>query len=146
MKDGRRLVIAAVIGLGLWAWRKAKPTAAISEAELARLLAEWEKASDAEKAKLQAQIAAVEKQLALKSTITETPSIALDTWQAVTPEQVKTLPVTQETGMAGVTPYYKTSEPVAIGDTGSFIWGMTESGAIVVATNEPATFDLRDWM
>ena len=81
-----------------------------------------------------------------KIATTEQPSIPLDVWQGLTGEEIAKLPVTQQTAQVGSETYYKTSQPVAIGNTGFRIWGMTESGAVVIATRDPATYDPWEWM
>ena len=81
-----------------------------------------------------------------KTTTTEQPSIPLDVWQGLTGEEIAKLPVTQQTAQVGSETYYKTSQPVAIGNTSFKIWGMTESGAVVIATRDPATYDPWEWM
>ena len=146
MKDGKNLATIALVGLGLWALQGAKPAEATSEVELARLRAELEKASQAERAKLEAQITALQLEIAQqKAPMTETPTIPLDVWQGLTREEVAKLPVTQEKGTVGVSDYYKTSKPVAIGDTGFKIWGMTESGSVVMSTKDPASYEAWEW-
>lgn len=81
-----------------------------------------------------------------KTTINETPSVPLDVWQSLTQEQLQGLPVTEQTGVVGFSKYYKTSEPIAIGDTGFKLWGLTESGAIVLSKNPPETYDRDEWI
>ena len=81
-----------------------------------------------------------------KIATTEQPSIPLDVWQGLTGEEITKLPVTQQTARVGAETYYKTSQPVAIGNTSFKIWGMTESGAVVIATRDPATYDPWEWM
>ena len=80
-----------------------------------------------------------------KTTTIEGASLPLDVWQLLTQKQLQGLPVTQQKGTVGVEDYYKTSQPVAIGDTGFEIWGTTESGAVVVSKNDPATYNPWEW-
>lgn len=81
-----------------------------------------------------------------KTTISEMPTVPLDVWQSLTREQLQGLPVTEQIGQVGTEKYYKTSTPIAIGDTGFKIWGMTESGATIVSMNPPETYSAWDWM
>ena len=81
-----------------------------------------------------------------KTSTTEKANITLDVWQGLTSEQLAALPVTKQRGTVGGETYYKTSQPVAIGDTGFKIWGMTESGAVVISKNDPAIYDSWEWM
>ena len=83
---------------------------------------------------------------ATKTPIVESASIPLDVWQGLTGEQIKTILVTQKKGAVGVDEYYKTSQPVAIGDTGFYIWGLTEYGTPVVSTKDPGSYDSWEWM
>ena len=122
MKDTQGLVMVGLIGLGLWALSRGKlpiEPPAIPQPTIPPVV---------------------------KPLITETPSISLDVWQGLAPQRLATLPVTQQTGQVGNETYYKTSQPVAIGDTGFKIWGTTESGATVVSQRDPATYDPREWM
>ena len=80
-----------------------------------------------------------------KTTTTEGASLPLDVWQSLTQQQLQGLPVTQQTGRVGAETYHKTSAPVAIGDTGFKVWGMTESGAVVVATKDPSAYAAWEW-
>ena len=80
-----------------------------------------------------------------KTTTTEGASLPLDVWQSLTQQQLQGLPVTQQVGQVGAESYYKTSQPEAIGDTGFNIYGMTKSGAVVVATKDPASYDPWEW-
>ena len=82
---------------------------------------------------------------ATKIVIAEEASIPLDAWQALTQEKLQGLPVTKQTGIIGAETYYKTSQPVAIGDTGFNIYGTTESGAVVIATRDPSTYEAWEW-
>lgn len=81
-----------------------------------------------------------------KTAVSEMPTVPLDVWQSLTKEQLQGLPVTEQIGKAGVEKYYKTSTPIAIGDTGFKIWGMTESGATIVSKNPPETYSAYEWM
>ena len=83
---------------------------------------------------------------AITTTASEGASIPLSVWQGLTGEQLAALPVTKETGTAGIKTYYKTSQPVAIGDTGFKIWGMTSYGSVVLAKNDPASYPVSDWL
>jgi len=80
-----------------------------------------------------------------KIVIAERASIPLDAWQSLTQEQLQGLPVTQQKDIVGAETYYKTSQPVAIGDTGFNIYGKTESGAVVIATRDPSTYEAWEW-
>jgi len=80
-----------------------------------------------------------------KTTTIEGASLPLDVWQSLTQQQLQGLPVTQQKSQIGSETYYKTSEPVAIGDTGFKVWGMTESGAVVMATKDPASYAAWEW-
>ena len=122
MKDNMTmLVVLALGGFAVWRASKAKPAGA------APSVPQWSPGD-------------------LKPPATESPGLPLDVWQGLTGEEIAKLPVTQQKGQVGAETYYKTSEPVAIGDTGFKIWGMTESGAVVIATRDPATYDPREWM
>jgi len=81
----------------------------------------------------------------VKTPAPEQASISLDVWQGLTGEQLAKLPVTTQTGELGGENYYKTSQPVAIGNTGFKIWGMTESGVPIVALRDPSTYDISEW-
>ena len=81
-----------------------------------------------------------------KAPSTESPTIPLSVWQSLTGEQVSGLPITTRTGLVGSEIYYKTSTPVAVGNTGFKIWGMTESGSVVIALRDPSTYDAVHWM
>jgi hypothetical protein len=82
---------------------------------------------------------------ATKTATTEGASVPLSVWQGLTGEQLATLPVTMQIGTVGAETYYKTSQPVAIGDTGFKIWGMTENGAVVISQKDPATYPDWEW-
>lgn len=81
-----------------------------------------------------------------KPPVSEMPIVPLDVWQSLTKEQLQGLPVTEQTGKVGVETYYKTSTPIAIGDTGFNIWGMSESGATIISKNPPETYPAWEWM
>ena len=111
------IAVLAVIGLVAWQMSKAKPAGATPQ---------WSPGD-------------------LKPPTSEGASLPLNVWQRLTQEQLQGLPITRQTGQIGAEPYYKTSQPVAIGDTGFKIWGMTESGAVVVSKYDPATYDPWEW-
>ena len=122
MKDNMMmLVVLALGGLVVWQMSKAKPVEATPS------VPQWSPGD-------------------LKPPTTESASIPLNVWQDLTGEQIAKLPVTTKTSTVGSETYYKTSTPVAIGDTGFKIWGMTESGSVVIATKDPATYDPWEWM
>jgi len=124
-----------LIGAGLWALSKAKPAAVVPPAV-------------APPVSIYPPIIPLPptEPLPAKITSSEIPAISLDVWRGLTGEQIKTLPVTKETGTVGVETYYKISTPVAIGDTGFKIWGMTETGSTVVSTKPPETYAAWEWM
>jgi len=82
-----------------------------------------------------------------KQPITEQPRVSLDTWQAATPRNLKTLRVvkTQNIPIGGTT-YNPTPKHIAIGDTGFRVWGRTETGATVVSKNDPESYPAWEWM
>ena len=129
MKDGKALAAVAVIGLGLWAWKKGK-LPAIPPAP--REMPVWELIEPPPPV--------------IKPPVTETPSIPLDVWQALTQQQLQALPVTHQVDIVGVEPYNKTAQPIAIGDTGFYIWGQTEFGSTVVSKKPPETYAAWEWM
>ena len=117
MKDLMPIVLIAGIGLIVWQMTKEKPVGAMP----------------------------IQPTGATKTTITEAASIPLDAWQSLTQEQLQGLPVTAQKGQVGDEIYYKTSQPVAIGDTGFKIWGVTESGAAIIAIKDPASYSSWEW-
>jgi hypothetical protein len=74
-------------------------------------------------------------------------AIPLEAWQEATPEQISRIPVlATEKGTVGYEEYHKTPEPIAIGDTGFNVWGVTESGSAVISQNDPGTYADWEWL
>ena len=111
------IIVLLVMGLGLWFVLKRKPLTALPTQPTGET----------------------------KTPAIEASSLPLEAWRILTQQQLQGLPVTQQKGQVGVEPYYKTSEPIAIGDTGFKIWGMTERGSVVVSKRDPATYDPTEW-
>ena len=125
MKDNMMMLVVLALG-GFVVWQMSKKPVQVAPPE-APFVPQWSPGD-------------------LKPPATESPGLPLDVWQRATREQLQGLPVTQQKGQVGAETYYKTSEPIAIGDTGFKIWGKTESGAVVIATRDPATYDPWEWM
>ena len=121
MKNGMILIVVALAAVAIWAWTKGTAKAGMRPP------------------------APVTPSGAIKAPAQESPSISLSVWQGLTGEQISALPVTTQMGNVGAENYYKTSQPVLIGDTGFKIWGVTESGAIVISQNDPSFYDPIDW-
>jgi hypothetical protein len=133
-KKGLGLGVVAIIGLGLWAWLKSKPAAAGTTP-----------AAATPTATTPATTTPTPITTTPKTTTTDKATMPLEVWQQISQAKVEALPVTKNTGIAGAETYYKTSQPIAIGNTGFNIYGVTESGAAVISQNDPSTYPAWEW-
>jgi hypothetical protein len=132
MKDGKIVGMLVLAALAVWALTR-KPK--VPEPEVTTV----PEIPKPEVVKVPAKTA--------KQPATDGMTIPLEAWQEATPEQISHIPVlATEKDTVGYEEYNRTPEPIAIGDTGFNIWGVTETGAAVVSQRDPGTYESWEWL